>query len=83
MLRFLHAMVHVEGWELSDVLQFMTINPARVLQLPHKGQVSESGVVKSTAALRCNNCHQQQQAPSVQLRFSAEPELSVVYLHIR
>lgn len=39
MLRFLHAMVHQEGWQLPDVLQFMTKNPATVLQLPKKGQV--------------------------------------------
>ena len=39
MLRFLHAMVHQEGWQLQDVLQFMTINPATVLHLPKKGQV--------------------------------------------
>lgn len=32
-------MVKEEVWELSEVLQFMTANPARVLQLPHKGQV--------------------------------------------
>ncbi len=32
-------MVKEEDWELSEVLQFMTANPARVLQLPHKGQV--------------------------------------------
>lgn len=32
-------MVKEEGWELSEVLQFMTVNPATVLQLPNKGQV--------------------------------------------
>jgi len=32
-------MVKEEGWDLPEVLQFMTSNPARVLQLPHKGQV--------------------------------------------
>lgn len=38
--RFLVAMVKEEVWELSEVLQFMTANPAGVLQLPHKGQIA-------------------------------------------
>ena len=38
-LRFLRAMVHKDGWQLPDALQFLTANPARVLQLPNKGQV--------------------------------------------
>ncbi|KAL0018949.1 hypothetical protein WJX77_003320 [Trebouxia sp. C0004] len=38
--RFLVTMVKVDVWELSEVLQFMTANPARVLQLPHKGQIA-------------------------------------------
>ena len=38
-LRFLHALVFQEGWQLPDALQFMTTNAARVLQLPNKGQV--------------------------------------------
>lgn len=39
MLRFLHALVFHEGWQLPDALQFMTTNAARVLQLFNKGQV--------------------------------------------
>ena len=36
--RFMVAMVEDEGWELPDVLQLMTSNPAEMLQLPQKGQ---------------------------------------------
>ena len=45
--RFLVSMVKEEGWGLSEVLQFMTSNPARVLQLPHKGQVQPTGTYLS------------------------------------
>lgn len=38
-IRFLHALVLQDGWQLSDAVQFMTTNAARVLQLPNKGQV--------------------------------------------
>lgn len=38
-MRFLHALVLQEGWQLPDALQFMTLNAAKVLQLPNKGQV--------------------------------------------
>ena len=38
-VRFLHALVLQEGWQLPDALQFMTTNAARVLQLRNKGQV--------------------------------------------